>query len=90
MRYSAPHLFPNILIRANKEGLERRSTIDMILSDRAPPIKDDIIIALLNINMIIIARSFCSSIKVEILKKALNKVIMIVKVYFRKMDKEKC
>ena len=61
MRYSAPHLFPNILIRANKEGLERRSTIDMILSDRAPPIKDDIIIALLNINMIIIARSFCTS-----------------------------
>ena len=63
MRYAAAHLFGNILMRANKEGLgeTKHHRYDLIRQRR---IKDDIILALLNINVDIIPKSsmtlFCS------------------------------
>ena len=56
MRYAAAHLFGNILMRANKEGLgeTKHHRYDLIRQRR---IKDDIILALLNINVDIIPKS---------------------------------
>ena len=56
MRYAAAHLFGNILIRANKEGLgeTKHHRYDLI---RQRHIKDDIILALLNINVDIIPKT---------------------------------
>ena len=56
MRYAAEYLFGNILMRANKEGLgeTKHHRYDLIRQRR---IKDDIILALLNINVDIIPKS---------------------------------
>ena len=56
MRYAAAHLFGNILMGANKEGLgeTKHHRYDLI---RQRPIKDDIILALVIINIIIIPKS---------------------------------